>query len=182
MLTILVPKRRLFDETTQRFFEAEAVLLKMEHSLLSIAKWESKWNKSYISTQKKSSDEVLDYFRQMTISPAENKLPPAFFATIPQETVAEIIDYINAPMSATIFYETNGAKSREVITSELIYFWMIQYQIPFECEKWHLNRLLTLIRVCGIKNSPKKKLSRNALLARNAKLNEERKRRLNTTG
>ena len=104
------------------------------------------------------------------------------FYYLSEENVKEINDYISAPMTATTFTNRNSGSSREIITSELIYYWMISFKIPFECQKWHLNRLLTLIRVCEVKNQPPKKLSKGELMRRNAALNAARKKELNTTG
>jgi len=180
MLTIIVPGREAWDEATESFINTKTCKLQLEHSLVSVSKWESKWCKAFLSEiNDKSQEEVIDYIRCMTI----NQVDPNVYYLLTKENIRQIMDYINAPMSATTFSEMPGAKrSREVVTSELIYYWMVASQIPFECQKWHLNRLLNLIRICGIKNQPPKKMKRNEILSRNASLNAARRAKLGTPG
>lgn len=181
MLEITVPSREIWDEKSESFISTKERTLQLKHSLVSLSKWESKWNKSLISKiSELSNEEILDYIRCMTIN---QNVDPNVYLCLTKENIEEIKAYIEAPMTATYFREdkTKG-KNREIITSELIYYWMITLNIPFECQKWHLNRLLTLIKVCNIKNQPEKKMSRREILSRNAALNAARKKRLNTKG
>ena len=160
--------------------EGESILL--EHSLRSLAKWEAKWKKPFLSKEQKTKAETIDYIRCMAVTPG---VDPRVFQLLSDSNLAAINAYINDPMTATTFGSTkhNGPPSREIVTAELIYYWMVALQIPFECQDWHLNRLLTLIHVCEIKNQPKKKgkMDRNALAERN-RITEARKARLGTTG
>ena len=179
MIRILLPEKELYDEVNNKFVYLPSRELILEHSLVSISKWESKWNKPFLNNKiEKTSEEVLDYVKCMTI----NKVDDSVYLRLTQENINEISRYITASMTATTFLKTSNSVNREVITNEIIYYWMIQLNIPFECEKWHLNRLLTLIQVCSIKNSPKKKMSKAEILARNRELNAQRKLNLGTKG
>lgn len=182
MLQIAVPLTpEYWDEKKCEFIPAESITLQLEHSLVSISKWESKWCKSFIASSKKLTDEeVLDYIQCMTLN---KNIQPDVYNHLTPYNVKEIEKYISAPMTATYFSESKNTKtSRETITSELIYYWMIALNIPFECQKWHLNRLLTLIRVCNIKNQPPKKMSKRDIMSRNAALNAARRKQFNTKG
>ena len=182
MLQIDIPKTEYFDERTERFVSVEATSVQIEHSLISLSKWESKWNKPFLDNKAKTSEELIDYIRCMTLT---KNVDPIVYLNIPEDILKEINSYIEAPMTATWFSDDkvkNKRRSREIITAEIIYYWMITLKIPFECQKWHLNRLLTLIRVCSIKNAPPKKMGRRDILRNNAKLNATRRQHLNTKG
>lgn len=180
MLQIIVPGAEAWDDKNQEFLYTKEQSLQLEHSLVSVSKWESKWCKPFLSNQDKSVEEILDYIRCMTLT---QNVDPNIYNCLTQDNIDKVNRYIESPMTATYFSEDpNGRKSREVITSELIYYWMVALNIPFECQKWHLNRLLTLIRVCNIKNQPPKKRSKREILSRNAALNEARRKQLNTKG
>lgn len=180
MLQITIPAMEMFDETTNEFVRMKEQTLQLEHSLVSLSKWESKWCKAFLSKHAKTYEETIDYIKCMTI--AQN-VPNEVYSRLTRENIEEINRYIEAPMSATHFFDDNKGKvNGETITSELIYYWMIALNIPFECQKWHLNRLLALVRVCNIKNQPPKKMSKSAILSRNRALNEARRKQFNTTG
>lgn len=181
MLKIEVPiSPEGWDEIKEEFVEPEVKVLQLEHSLVSLSKWESRWNKPFLTKQEKTEAELLDYIKCMTLT--QNVNPDIYFH-LSKENVEQIKNYIDAPMTATTFRGDNrGSSNREQVTAELIYYWMIALNIPFECQKWHLNRLLTLVRVCNIKNQPAKKMSKRELMSRNRALNEARKKRLNTKG
>ena len=179
MLQIVVPAREGWDDGRQMFIESKEQVLQLEHSLVSISKWESKWEKSFLSSYDKTDEETLHYIKCMTITQNVN---PYVYECLTAENVEEINTYINAPMTATTFPKSNSV-SREIITSEVIYFWMIDNEIPFECQKWHLNRLLALIRVCNLKrDTSKNKMSKREIMNRNRSLNEARRKQLNTKG
>ena len=180
MLRITIPAAELWDEVNQEFVSTKEQTLQLEHSLVSLSKWESKWNKAFLGKQEKTNAETLDYVRCMTIT--QNVKPDAY-RCLTSENINQINDYIDAPMTATHFSnEQQGGVNRETVTSELIYYWMIALNIPFECQKWHLNRLLTLIKVCNIKNTPPKKMSRQQIMSRNAALNAARRKQMNSRG
>ena len=180
MLRITIPAVEQWDERKQEFVITKEQTLQLEHSLVSLSKWESKWCKPFLTKQEKTFEETLDYIKCMTITQNVN---PEVYNYLTNKNIEEINNYINAPMTATYFSDDKIAKtSREQITAELIYYWMIALNIPFECQKWHLNRLLTLIKVCNIKNQPPKKRSRKEIMSRNAALNAARRKRLNTRG
>lgn len=186
MLQIIIPAKEpdeLWDEKNEIFIPVPAEkeqTLQLEHSLISLSKWESKWCKPYYSKKEKTYEEIIDYIRCMTLTP---NVKPEVYYRLTDDNVDQIVKYIEAPMTATTFYEDKtGRGIRETITSELIYYWMIEAKIPFECQKWHINRLLTLIRVCNIKNSPPKKRSKGDIMRSNAALNAARRKRLNTKG
>ena len=180
MLKITIPAGEQWDEQKQEFVNTKEQTLCLEHSLVSLSKWESEWNKAFLSQKSKTFEETLDYVKCMTITQNVNS---DVYSNLSSENFRQINDYINAPMTATCFLNDNrGGVNRETVTSELIYYWMIALSIPFECQKWHLNRLLTLIRVCNIKNTPPKKMSRSEIMSRNAALNAARRQKLNSRG
>lgn len=181
MLIITVPiSPEGWDDAKQEFVDPKTQTLQLEHSLISLSKWESKWKKPFYSKKEMSEEETLDYIKCMTLT--EN-IQPEVYDHLTRENIKAIMDYIGDPMTATTFGKNeNGQNNREVITSELIYYWMISSNIPFECQEWHLNRLITLIRVCSIKNTPPKKRSKRDIMSRNAALNASRRNQLNTKG
>ena len=179
MLTIQVAGVESFDDDTQEFIAQGGTVLELEHSLVSLSKWESIHEKPFLGKESKTSEEILSYIKCMTL----NKVPREIFLKLDDRNVQEIGDYIEAKMTATWFSEQPGEPpSREVITSELVYYWMTMFNIPFECERWHLNRLFTLIRICNVKQAPPKKMTRAEIAQRNRELNAQRKAQLGTTG
>lgn len=169
-----------WDEEKQEFVKPKTQELKLEHSLVSLTKWESKWCKPFLSTREKTFDETIDYIKCMTLT---QNVDPDVYRYLSNENIKTINEYIEAPMTATVFpNDKTGKGNREIITSELIYYWMISLNIPFECRKWHLNQLITLIRVCEIKNAPSKKMSKRSVMSQNSALNAARRKRLNTKG
>ena len=180
MLQITIPAGEQWDEINQVFINTKEQTLQLEHSLVSLSKWESKWCKAFLTKNEKTDEETIDYIKCMTVT---QNVDPNVYNCLTKENVEQIKKYIEAPMTATYFSEEHSGKSsREQVTSELIYYWMIALNIPMECQKWHLNRLLTLIRVCNIKNQPPKKMSKRAIMSRNAALNAARRKQLNTRG
>ena len=181
MLEITIPAVELYDEINEEFISTKEQTLRLEHSLVSLSKWESKWNKPFFTKEEKTHEELIDYIKFMTIT---QNVDPNVYNCITDDNMSEITKYIEAPMTATTFSnERVGAGGNgERVTSELIYYWMIALNIPFECQKWHLNRLMTLIKVCSIKNQPPKKMSRNDILRRNSSLNAARRQQYNTKG
>lgn len=180
MLTIVVPGVEMFDEQTQEFVTRNDVTLDLEHSLVSLSKWESIYEKAFLGPAEKTAEEVLDYVKIMTLTP---DVPDEVFLKLSEDNITDINKYMEAKMTATWFNEAPGApKSRDIITAELIYWWMIEFKIPFECETWHLNKLFTLIRVCNIKQAKPKKMSRSEIASRNRELNAQRRSQLGTKG
>ena len=178
MLKITIPASEQYNSETNTFFTTKEQHLSLEHSLLSISKWESKWKKPFLSKDDKTYEESIDYVRCMTIT--QNVDPLAYYS-IKDAQLKQILDYIQDPMTATWFSEKKPP-SREIITNEIIYYWMTALNIPFSCEKWHLNRLLTLIRVCSEKNQPPKKMKRGDILRSNQALNAARRKAHHTRG
>lgn len=154
-------------------------VLQLEHSLVSLSKWESKWQKPFLTKDEKTMEESIDYISCMTLT---KNVDLETYSFITDHNLQEVKDYIKNPMTATTFSKENQTPNREIITAELLYYWMIAMTIPFECQKWHLNRLLTLINVCNIKNKPAKKMNKREVAGRNAKINAARKQALNTKG
>ena len=179
MLKIRVPSIELWDEKKQEFVYTKEQKLQLEHSLISLSKWESKWKKPFLSTTTMTDEETIEYIRCMTTNP---NVDPEVYNRLSNENIEAVQAYISDPMTATTFSKEEGGKSnKEIITSEIIYYWMIYYQIPIDREKWHLNRLLTLIQVCDRKNNPRKK-TRREIMKRNSEINAARKRKLGTRG
>lgn len=176
MLEIQVPiSLEEWDEKNQMFIPPKTVKLQLEHSLISLHKWESKWHKPFFSKDEKSPEETIDYIKCMTLTQNVN---PDIYEMLSDSNVAEIQDYIANPMTATTFSEKNSGKgSREIVTAELVYYWMLSLNIPFECRKWHINQLLTLIRVCNVKNEPPKKRSRSELINHHRAVNAARRKK-----
>ena len=180
MLTIIVPGTELFNEDTKEFTTSEDFVLNLEHSLISLSKWESLFEKPFLGKDPKTDFEVLSYIECMAISTG---IPSDLYSRLSTENLEAVNTYINAKMTATWFSEDKKSRpSKEIVTAEVIYYWMISLTIPMECENWHLNRLFTLIRVCNQKNAPPKKMSARELAARNRELNAQRRVQLNTRG
>ena len=190
MLRVEIPEQKdIFDESTQMFLpETKKTVLNLEHSLIAISKWESKWKVPYLDPNVKKSHEMeIDYIKCMTIN--NNLIDPNVYNAIPISIYKQILDYIADPMTATQFKSTNNVKKRgssitgeKIITSELLYYYMIANNIPSEYEKWHVSRLMVLIRICGIKNGPVKKKSKQEIISENDRINEERRKQLHSTG
>lgn len=169
-----------YDEEKKQFVVTNTVILELEHSLISLSKWESIHEKPFLGRETKTTEEVYDYVKCMALNP---NIPPEVFRKLNDQNLEDITAYIDAKMSATWFSDgPNVPRSSELITSELIYYWLIAFNIPFEVENWHLNRLFNLIKICNVKMAKPKKMSRSELASRNRKLNAERKQQLGTSG
>lgn len=182
-ISIHIEGRRVYDEINNKFITIKDMDLVLEHSLLSISKWESKWHKPFLNDKiKKTPEMVTSYIECMVVSPKD--YDPYFVNLLTSKQSTEIQEYIQNPMSATTFTIRKKGHNREVITSELIYYWMFGNQIPKECEKWHLNRLMNLIQIFGIKNDPKGngKMKVNDIANENDRINEMRRKQLGTKG
>lgn len=181
MLRITIPATENWDPVKEEFVNTKEVTLQLEHSLLSLSKWEAQYCKPFLNDKGLSNQELIDYIKCMTIT---QNVDPNVYMVIPNSVLEQVNKYIESPQSATTFSSDEKKKSgpKSVVTSELIYYWMVSFNIPFECEKWHLNRLLTLIRVCNVKNSPSKKMSRGEILNKNKSLNAARRARMHSKG
>lgn len=182
MLRVEIPDVELYDEVRNEFKIRKGASIVMEHSLLSLAKWESKFHKPFLTDDKKTLEETVEYYKCMTIT---QNVDPSVYQNITTDISKQIDDYMADPMTATTFREFPGDKKAmngTFISAEIIYYWMVSLNIPFECQKWHLNRLMTLIRVVSEKNAPGKKIPKSELLERQRRLNEERKRKFKTSG
>jgi hypothetical protein len=181
MLRISVPiTPEAWDEKKQEFVEPKYQVLQLEHSLVSLSKWESKWCKAFFSKRNKTPEETIDYIKCMTIT---QNVKPEVYEHLTRDNISQIEEYIAAPMTAVYFPEEKSGKiNNETVTSELIYYWMIVFNIPVEFQKWHLNRLITLIRVCNLKSQPPKKRNSRDIAKQNAALNAARRKQLNTRG
>lgn len=180
MLYVTIPAVELFDEETMQFVSIEATPLTLEHSLVSLAAWESHWEKPFLTKEPKTREETIYYMKCMTLTP---NVDPEVYNYVTNDIVDEVNKYIDASMTATVFYDDEKAKpNKETVTAELIYYWMIALNVPQEYQYWHLNRLMTLIKVCSIKNAPPKKKSMAERMRENAALNAARRKKLNTRG
>lgn len=186
MLTIIIPpceEKVEWDEKKQEFHDISAFkgcTLNLEHSLISIKNWEAKWHVPFTTTKDKTEEQAIHYIKCMTIN---KDAPEEAYTHLTVKNIQDISDYINDPMTATTINNINKKKgSREIVTAELVYYWMIALQIPFECQKWHFNQLMTLIEVCNVKNSPPKKMSKSEIIDRNRALNQARRAKYNTKG
>lgn len=169
MLTIVLPETDLVKEAE----------VNLEHSLLSLSKWEARTEKPFFSKDDKTPEETLDYMEEMVMGDP----PEKFRARITNEHVKQVNEYLNSKQTATWFRNDESDKGpKETVTAELIYFWMLQFKIPFSCETWHVNRLMTLIRICSIKAAPPKKMSAQAQMDEMKRLNAERRAKLGSSG
>ena len=181
MLKIIIPTIELFDESKEEFIMIDETILQLEHSLVSLSKWESNWNKPFLTKEKKTIEETIDYIKCMTVLP--ESVNNVVYDYLSNSNIELITKYIESNMTATRFSNENKTYNREIITAEVIYYWMIALNIPMECQNWHLDRLLTLIKVCNIHNdSSHNKISSRELANRNAALNAARKKSLNSEG
>lgn len=175
MLKIVIPACELWDERKEEFISTKEQVLSLEHSLVSISKWEGKWHKVFLSSKELTMDETIDYIKCMTLT---QHVDPDIYNFLTPDNIDAIYRYIEDPMTASsVKDELPGGRSREQVTSELIYYWMITLGIPFECQKWHLNRLMMLIRICNAKNKPPKKRSNRELYRHHAAVNAANKKR-----
>ena len=180
MLKLILLGTEYFNEETNMFEWFDNVEIELEHSLVSLSKWESKYQKPFLTNESKSAEELFYYIEAMIISPI---YPDDLQSRLSQGNIEKIQAYVESKESATTFGSMPERKGRgEIITAELIYYWMVAFNIPFECQYWHLNRLFSLIRICNIKTSKPKKMSRSEIAARNRALNEQRRAQLNTSG
>lgn len=182
MLQIVIPGTDLWDEVREEFVPTKPATLQLEHSLVSLSKWEQKHRKPFLARNEKTSEELIDYVRCMTIT--QNVEHDAYVRlSYNLDILLRIQEYIDDPMTATTFSDDPRVTgSNKPVTAEVIYYWMICYGIPFECRKWHLNSLLTLIKVCERKNRAPKKMSQRSIMSRNAALNAARRSRHNSKG
>lgn len=181
MLVIEIPKRDFWDEEKEEFVYSEPFTLELEHSLVSLAKWEAIWEKPFLGPKEKTTEEIVGYINCMTVSP---NVPPEIYQRLTDENLTAVNQYINAKMTATTFNRPDGPKktNNSIITAEIVYYWMISLQIPIEFEHWHLSRLFTLIEVCNEKNAPPKKQSRRDMVSERKRINAQRRAAQGHTG
>lgn len=180
MLKLVVPDTRdYWDPAKEEFVRQPAITLSFEHSLISISKWEAKYHKAFLTREEKTGEEMLEYIKCMCITP---NVPDEAFSRLTQEHIQQLSSYIEDPHTATVIRQQGGKRNRDVMTNEVIYYAMFANGIPKECEKWHLNRLITLINVFSVKNQPPKKMNKRDILRQNAKINEARLKKYNTKG
>ena len=179
MLQITIPAMELWDERKSEFIYRKEQTLQLEHSLVSLSKWERKWHKPFLGKTKKTDEETIDYVKCMTIT---QNVDPETYTYLTDDNLKQIYEYIENPMTATTFSETKSKGKSMTVTSEVIYYWMIASNIPFECQKWHLNTLLTLIRTCGVMGSPAKKSSNRELMSQHAAINAANRKRFRSKG
>ena len=180
MLTITVPGEEFFDEESGEFLTKGDIKLDFEHSLLSLSKWELQYERPFLKEDEKTSEELFDYIKGMCLTP---EVPSEVFERMTEQNFKDINAYIGKKATGTTFNDSKTPTNRsETISSELIYYWLVQMQIPFSVETWHLNRVITLIRIANVKAEKPKKLSKGELAAQRRKLNEERRRQYGTTG
>ena len=183
MLVITVGGEELFNEETQEFTTEGSIELELEHSLVSLSKWESRWEIPFLDEQVTKTDVMIfDYIKCMILTPGD---PDEYLKQMSQENINEIQQYIQSKQSATTFgpdKPNSGRGPREIITSELIYYWLSAFQLPIEAQYWHLNRLFNLIRVANVKNSKGEKMPKHEIARRNRDLNDQRRKQLGSKG
>lgn len=178
-ISIYVQGTELWDSNSQMFCSSKPQTLILEHSLISISKWESKYHKMFLETKDKTGVELLDYIKCMTIN---GNVPDMTYYALSEKNLRDILDYMDDSMTASSVFDPPRKSRSEPVSSELIYYWMIQYGIPFECEKWHINRLLMLIKICTRKNASMTKADKAAMDQRRAAINAQRKAKMKSRG
>ena len=179
MIQITVPSGELWDEVNNEFISAKSQTLQLEHSLVSLSKWEAKWKKPLLVKGQKTAEEINDYIKCMTLT---QNVDPNIYFFLTKENMKQIENYIDSPMTATVVRDKSTKGRNKVITSEVIYYWMISLGVPFECQKWHLNRLLTLIKVCEVENRGSNSMTKREIYEQNAALNAARRSKYKTRG
>lgn len=185
MLKIIVPGPELYDPEGNLFFKTKDTELTLEHSLVSLSKWESKWKVPFLNNNQFTPEQFIDYVRCMTLT---QNVDPSVYTKLTQDNIKEITQYMEDPMTATTINDKNLPRQKgprrgsQVITSELIYYWMTALNIPFECQKWHLNRLMMLIKVASVEQQPPKQMSKRDIMAQNKSLNAARRAKHMTRG
>lgn len=177
MLKLKIEGKEYYNEITNEFIDLPGGELQLEHSLYALAAWESKWKKPFLTDKPKTLDETISYIKCMTLNP--ESVSPHLYSLISQKNLDQIYEYMGSTQTATWFTEhgPKQPKSRKVITAEIIYYWMVSFNIPFECQYWHLDRLITLIRVCDINSKPPKKMSKQEAARQRMALNNQRLKR-----
>lgn len=184
MLKLTIPSEQDWDSEKEEFVYSDEIVLELEHSLVSLSKWEAFWEKPFMAPEEKTTEEALGYIEMMCLTP---DVPPEVFQKLSTEHIAKVNEYINAKQSATWFTEPPGENKRvsrgPIITSELIYYWIFSAEnIDVSVETWHLNRLFTLLKVFNEKNAQPKKVKKADAAAQRRMLNEQRKAKHNTSG
>ena len=180
MLQITIPAARMWDEVKEEFVYAEEVTLELEHSLVSLSKWESKHHKAFLTKKEKTAEEHLDYIKCMTLT---EDVPDEVYARLTQENIDQIVAYIEDPMSATYFFDDKKqSPSRDVMTAEYIYYCMFANNIPLDFENRHLNQLIAIIKMCALKSSPPKKMSKSDIANRHRQINAANRAKYHTKG
>jgi len=180
MFILKLEGNEFYDDQRGEFVYTKPIDLRLEHSLVSLSKWESRWKIPFLSAKGLTREQSLSYIECMTMN---QNVDPLVYQSLTNSDIQKVNQYIEDPQTATTFHDwKNTPRNRETVTSELIYFWMAQYNIPFECQKWHLNRLLTLIRIASIKNAPPKKMSKREILSQNKSLNAARRAAMGSKG
>lgn len=183
MLEITIPKKELFLESTEEFLQIPAATIQLEHSLISLRKWEAKWHKAFLKEEDKTYEELVDYIRCMTLN---KNVDPIVYDFISEEVILQVMEYIKDPMTATTFTKNlptpKGIGNSEFISAEIIYYWMIALNIPSEYQKWHLNQLMALIKVVNLKSSPAKKMGKREAAMERSRIFAERRAKYKTKG
>lgn len=180
MLKLRVQSKEWFDEKKSEFITFDGADLELEHSLKAIREWEGKWERPFFSDKQMTKAEFIDYVRCMTL----NKVDKLAYLSLSNANVREIQKYLEKKHTATWFSNKQNTPKRrnETVTAELVYYWMTELGIPYTCESWNFNTLMTLIEVCNRKNAKPSKRNSSDILSEQAKLNAERRKRLNTKG
>lgn len=162
------------------------VYLRFEHSLVSLSEWEQEYEKPFYSSKtvdNRTEKEMVSYFEYMLISGIEYR--PLVRLASPEQMLA-LTHYINKGSTATTVKEmAQKAGPNETPTSELMYYWLVAFKIPFKpTDEWHLHRLLMLVKVCGAKSTPsgRNKVNKRELAMSMREINEQRLRDLGTKG
>ena len=179
MLTITIPETEIFNEDTEEFINVKETKLVLEYSLVAISKWESKFKKPFLEGDEKTVEELIEFIKCMTIT---QNVKPEVYQVITMDIIKEVIAYMQDPMTATTFSNEPKSSKKEIITSELVYFWMTALQIPMECQKWHFNRLMVLIKIANEKNQPPKKMPKSEIFRQNKALNAQRRAKYKSRG
>lgn len=178
----------LFDEETNTFLHPVGKKLHLEHSLLSISKWEAEWEIPFLNTDK-TSEQSLSYIKCCVLDDDFDEL---LLNTLSDKNILDFNAYLSKGMTAKKIIDLRSSlsqkrksrrpASQKALTSEDIYYSMIQFHVWKECEEWPLQRLLSLLQLCSLKSNSTGEMSKSDQAKFYREENARRKAKYHTNG